>query len=148
MKDRIRVLSPAGFIHEFETPEFKDRHELLAALPLFEDELLDAGYTPAPAASVIQPAPAQPAAVSGNAFAARELVCEVLDKKPYWKIMGPPPFQKFGLRVWPETLEAAGIEVEKLDILKGLDLAGFTAYWEYRPNGKGGQARVVVNLSK
>jgi hypothetical protein len=83
-----------------------------------------------------------------NAFAARELVAEVLDKKPYWKIIGAPPFNKFGLRVWPETLEAAGIEVENLNVLEGFDLTGWTATWELRNNGKGGQAKVVVGLSR
>jgi len=147
---KIQTISPGGAVTVFETDAMK-LDALLQYLPEIEERLEAAGYdilntTPAP----LPAAGHSVVTVTGsqNAFAARELVCEVLDKKPYWKVMGPPPFHKFGLRVWPETLEAAGIEVESLNILDGFDLAGYTAYWEFRNNGKGGQMRVVVNLSK
>lgn len=144
---KIQTISPGGAVITFETDVMK-LEALIENLPRIEERLEEAGYdilntTPAAAGhSVVTVTGSQ------NAFAARELVCEVLDKKPYWKVMGPPPFHKFGLRVWPETLEAAGIEVEQVNILDGLDLAGYTAYWEFRNNGKGGQMRTVVNLSK
>jgi hypothetical protein len=135
----------------FETPDVADREKLLSTLTDFEDQLLEAGYVPAasqpatsPVTVTVNPTPA------GNSFAARELVCELLDKKPYWKIIGAPPYHKFGVRVWPETLEAAGIDIAKVNPLEGLDLTGWTAHWELRPSAKAsdGQTKVVVGLSR
>jgi len=143
---KIHTLSPAGGTVIFETESLK-LEALLEILPGIEARLEDAGYE-------VQAGPqAAPVTVTvsgggSNSFAARELVAEVLDKKPYWKIIGAPPFNKFGRRVWPETLEAAGIEVESLNVLEGFNLTGWTAVWEFRNNGKGGQAKVVVGLSR
>lgn len=147
MKAQIKVVSPAGFEITFETPDVADREKLLTTLAGFEDELLEAGYNPAspPTASPVTVTVAQPPAA--NSFTARELVCELLDKKPYWKIIGAPPFHKFGMRVWPETLEAAGIDVAQVNPLQGLDLTGYIARWETRPSPKG-ETKVVVNLSR
>lgn len=149
MKAQIKVISPAGFEMIFETPDVPDRAKLLATLAEFEDQLLEADYAPAPNAAapvaVTVTSPAQPAA---NSFQARELQCELLDKKPYWKVIGAPPYHKFGMRVWPETLEAAGIEVEKINPLQGLDLTGWTARFETRPAKDGKQAKVVVELTR
>ena len=150
MKATIKVVSPAGFQITFETPDVADREKLLTTLTGFEDELMEAGYTPAVSQPAASPVTVTVAAPVANSFAARELVCELLDKKPYWKVMGAPPYHKFGMRVWPETLEAAGIDVEKINPLQGLDLTGYTAHWEFRPSAKAsdGQTKVVVNLSR
>lgn len=149
MKAQIKVVSPAGFELLFETPDVAEREKLLATLTDFEDQLLEAGYVPAASASApVTVTVNQPAA--SNTFPARELVCELLDKKPYWKVLGAPPFHKFGMRVWPETLEAAGIDVAQVNPLEGLDLTGYTAHWELRPSAKAsdGQTKVIVGLSK
>lgn len=146
MKAIIHTISPQGYAVDFESNEVENLAKFLETLPKVEAQLAEAGYE----TLTNQPAPVTVTVSGGgaNAFAARELVAEVLDKKPYWKIIGAPPFNKFGLRVWPETLEAAGIEVDSLNVLEGFDLTGYTAVWEFRNNGKGGQAKVVVGLSR
>lgn len=149
MKAQIKAISPAGFEVVFETPDVENREKLLSTLAGFEDQLLEAEYVP------VSSQPAAPVTVTvnqptGNSFAARELACELLDKKPYWKVIGAPPYHKFGMRVWPETLEAAGIDVEKVNPLQGMDLTGWTAHWEFRPSAKAsdGQTKVVTGLSR
>lgn len=148
MKATIKATAPDGFEVTFETPDVSDRAKLLTTLAEFRDQLLDDGYTPvlssAPAPVTVTVAPSP----SAQSFAARELQCELLDKKPYWKVIGAPPYHKFGMRVWPETLEAAGIDPEKVDIRTGLDLAGWTAHFETRPGKDGKQAKVVVELTR
>jgi hypothetical protein len=134
MKDRIRVLSPAGFIHEFETPEFKDRHELLAALPLFEDELLEAGYTPAPAAAVAPPAPQPAPTANGSAsFLVDSITATVSDGKAFWRVKGGE-FQKWGVIVYDEVLQAAGLG--ELNPLKPHSEPGMVAWYSLKPDGK------------
>lgn len=146
---KITALSPTGWNITFETKHM-ELDALLAELPAIEARLEEAGFDtvscqPSAPVTVTVAAPAAPTA---NSFAARELTCELLDKKPYWKIIGAPPFHKFGMRVWPEVLEAAGIEVEKIDIRQGLDLTGWTAHWEARSGKDDRQTKVVVGLSK
>lgn len=144
---KIQALSPTGWNVVFET-EPMDMRDLLETLPAIEAQLEETGFdtvaglSPAPVTVTVNPAPA------ASSFAARELVCELLDKKPYWKILGAPPYHKFGLRVWPETLEAAGIELDKINIREGYPLAGYTAHWELRSGKEGRQTRVIVGLSK
>ena len=67
-------------------------------------------------------------------FPAQELSATVNDGKAYWKVKGDR-FQKFGVTVWPEVLEAAGFEVETLNPLKPVDLTGWMATYVVKENG-------------
>lgn len=46
-----------------------------------------------------------------------------------WKIKGGK-FTEYGVTIWPEILEAAGIMPEELDTNKTYPLNGYTAYYE------------------
>lgn len=131
MKARISVISPAGFCVEFETPELKDRHELLSVLPRFEGELIEAGYAPLISS---QPAAASSAAPQGPAaFAVDSITASVSDGKAYWRVKGGE-FQKWGVIVYEEVLKAAGLS--ELNPLKPYSEPGLIAYYSLKEDGK------------
>lgn len=67
---------------------------------------------PTPAANGrARPADAAPARLT---FQTDRLVGETKGGKTYWKLAGGK-FAKFGVRVWPEVLEAAGFDIDGLD---------------------------------
>lgn len=142
MKAKIQTISPAGFSVTFETPELKDRHELLAALPGFEDELLEAGYTPAPA-SATAPAPAaQPAPSTPASFLVDSITATVADGKAYWRVKGGE-FQKWGVIVYEEVLKAAGLD--NLNPLTPFTEPGLVAHYVRKDDGK---PKKVVRLER
>lgn len=133
MKARIKVISPAGFQIEFETPEIEDRHKILSTLPLFEDELLEAGYKPITPESA-PAAPAQPAPANGPAsFLVDSITATVADGKAYWRVKGGE-FQKWGVIVYDEVLRAAGLD--ELNPLKPYTEPGMVAYYSRKDDGK------------
>lgn len=138
MKARIIVKSPAGFTVEFETPELENRHTLLEVLPRFEEELREAGYTPAGDG----PAPAAPAPAGLGSFVVDRITATVDDGKAYWRVKGGE-FQKFGVIIYPEVLEAAGLG--DLNPLKAFDEPGWVAYYSLKENG---QPKKVTRLEK
>lgn len=77
-------------------------------------------------------------------FPAKILSCETKDGKPYWKVKGGK-FLQHGVRVWPEVLEAAGLNPLQLDPQIAYDLEGYTA--TYITNDRG-QAQKVVKLAR
>lgn len=97
------------------------------------------GYTPAsstPAVLDVQNGQAV------GSFAAEQLTATVDDGKVYWKVKGAN-FQKFGVTVWPEVLEDAGINIDELNPLKPMDLTGWTAVYSIKENG---QPKKVIKL--
>lgn len=134
MKARILVVSPAGFQIEFETPEIEDRHKILATLPLFEDELLEAGYKPVSIEAPTPTAPAQPSNGNGSAsFVVDSLTATVADGKAYWRVKGGE-FQKWGVIVYDEVLKAAGLD--NLNPLTPYTEPGMIAYYSKKEDGK------------
>jgi hypothetical protein len=84
---------------------------------------------PAPLANG-QPAPAviTPAAL---VFEAELLTCAFDEAgKLMFKVRGGPKFKRFGVRCWPETLEAAGIDPAALVAGGQYSLAGWVAHWQ------------------
>jgi hypothetical protein len=77
-------------------------------------------------------------------FDAVELVGESSGGKESWKVKGGK-FTQYGVRIWPEILDAAGIPSENLDVSRTYKLDGYTAY--YVENDKGNPQK-VVNLAK
>lgn len=75
-------------------------------------------------------------------FDAELLVGSTSGDKVYWKVQGGQ-FSKFGVTIWPEVLEAAGIG--DLDPAQTYDLKGYTAYYVLKDTGKPDK---VVNLAK
>ncbi len=134
MKASIQVQSPAGFIVTLDIPEMENRHKLLEILPRFEEELIEAGYNPVGQA----PTPAHPS--GRGSFAASSLTATVDNGKAYWRVKGGE-FQKFGVAIYPEVLEAAGLA--DANPLKPVDLAGWTAHYVVNDKGK---PKKVVNL--
>ena len=63
-------------------------------------------------------------------------------KEPRWKVKGGK-YMEWGVTIWPEVLEAAGMK--DLDPSQVYNLEGYTAYYE--PNEKGNPKK-VVNLAK
>jgi hypothetical protein len=90
----------------------------------------------APAAPAIVPAPATQANLLE--YDAVKLMGSMYKGKPYWKVLGGQ-YSKFGVTVWPEVLEAAGIAMSTLDVSNenGYSLAGFKARYQMGPNEKG-----------
>lgn len=69
-----------------------------------------------------------------KSFTAESLVVSMANGKYYHKVMGGP-FKKFGVSVWPEVLEACGLDVS--DPTKLPNIAGyFAAYIEKEKDGK------------
>lgn len=105
---------------------------------------------PAPQqAQTSKPAPAKPAAkpaapvANGNGltFAAEMLTVSINSGKTYYKVSGGK-FKKFGVTVWPETLEAAGIDPNGIPN-EGIDLTGYTAHYVTKDDGSGNPQKVV-----
>jgi hypothetical protein len=142
MKATIKVKSPAGFVVEFTTPEIEDRHLLLQTLPLFEDELLEAGYTPASGGSMPAAGNTAPATPNVLSFPVGEITATVSDGKAYWRVKGAE-FQKFGVIVYPEVLEAAGLT--DLNPLQPFGEPGWVAQYVTKEDGK---PKKVVALLK
>jgi hypothetical protein len=145
MKATIKVKSPAGFVVEFTTPEIEDRHLLLQTLPLFEDELLEAGYTPVTAAAPAALPAAAPLAAPVDdvrSVPVSEITATVSDGKAYWRVKGGE-FQKWGIIVYPEVLEAAGLT--DLNPLKPFTETGWAAHYVTKEDGK---PKKVVALIK
>ena len=71
------------------------------------------------------------------------LLTVVYDKgKEYYKISGPEgKFPKFPVVVWPEVLDKAGVDREKINPKDGLSLLGWTA--KYILNEKGNPGKVI-----
>jgi len=84
----------------------------------------------------------QPLVEADETFITERLEVEVKGGKSYVKVTGGK-YQKHGVRVWPEVLEAAGILVADLTSA-GLDIPGYTARVEMR----NGRPIKVVGLSK
>ena len=74
-------------------------------------------------------------------FPASSLAATITDGKTYWKVKGGR-FGKWGVTIWPETLDAAGFGA--LDPIRPYDLSGWTA--EYIE--KEGKPDKVVRLYK
>lgn len=91
-------------------------------------------------------------------FSATRLEGEVIKDKStgvksiYWSILGPPPYHKFGVRVWYETIEQAGVlgaGVDPRDVKSeaSVDMTGWTAVCEQRDKQDGsGKKAVVIDL--
>lgn len=134
MKGKIIAISPAGFWTEFETPDLANRHELLENLPRFEDELLEAGYTPATGPAPAAGQPAAPATANGSAsFMVDSITATVADGKAYWRVKGGE-FQKWGVIVYDEVLKAAGLD--NLNPLTPYTEPGMIAYYSKKEDGK------------
>lgn len=79
---------------------------------------------------------ARPAAQAGPlTFPAKVLTGEIKSGKVYWKIAGGM-FVKYGVRVWPEVLEAAGFDLELLDPNDVTPMDGLTAVYEVNEDGQ------------
>lgn len=138
MKAMIKVQSPAGFEITFETPEIENRHVLLEVLPRFEAELIEAGYEPVSVSQADMsqpgaPAPAQPVNGGQASFLVDKITATVDDGKAYWRVKGGE-FQKWGVIVYPEVLEAAGLG--ELNPLKPFSEPGMVAHYSLKEDGK------------
>jgi len=71
-----------------------------------------------------------------NTFQASELVGSMTGGKTYWNVLGPR-FPQYGVRIWPEVLQASGFNPEELDAAQRYPLPGYTAtYVEKEKDGK------------
>jgi len=109
------------------------------------DWLSSNGYQPAPAEAeqAAVSTPYNPADTAVHTFAAEQMIATVADGNVYWKVKGGQ-YQKFGVSIWPEALEAAGFDPENLNPMKPIDLTGKTAHFTVKENGK---PKKVIKLS-
>lgn len=130
MKATIKCLDPDGVAVNFETEEMK-LAQLLPLIPQIKSELAKAGYEliDSHPAQTTEPAPA-PAALT---FPVDQITATVSDGKAYWRVKGGE-FQKWGVIVYPEVIEAAGIG--ELNPLKPFTEAGWIASYTLKENGK------------
>lgn len=77
----------------------------------------------------------QPAATEALTFIAQNLSTTFDEGKQYFKVRGAQ-FSKFGVAIYPEMLQAAGIDPDSIDPREPLDLAGWTAFYVLNENGK------------
>lgn len=131
MKAIIRTLDPDGVAVDFQTEEMK-LQQLIALLPQVKEHLAAAGY------ELIDSHPAQvveaaPPAAAGPQFMVEKIVATVDAEanKVYWRVKGAE-FQKFGVIIYPEVLEAAGL---KLDPLRPFTEPGWIAVYSLKENG-------------
>lgn len=111
------------------------------------DWLANHGYQPAPGPAItVSNAPvisSPDAETAVHTFAAETMTATVDDGKVYWKVKGGQ-FQKFGVSIWPEALEAAGFVFDEMNPMKPVDLTGWTAYYSTKENG---QPKKVIKLT-
>jgi hypothetical protein len=135
-------------------------------LSAFSAWMVEHGYTPegngysrshsavAPSAQSLPSTSSAPLPVQSDAqplhpanslsFAAETLTGSVNKGKIYWKIRGGP-FSKFGVTVWPEVLQSAGIEPSTLDPMQEYKLNGYNAmYQTVIKDGKENPEKVVA----
>lgn len=86
----------------------------------------------APSLPPVKPAPVAHAPQSLS-FNCTSLGATVNDGKAYWKVKGGK-FEKFGVTVWPEVLEAAGFI--DLDPMQTYSLTGYVATYSAKDDGK------------
>lgn len=134
----IRTINSDGWPIDFELKEGQSPKPAI-------DWLASHGYQPAPGAAVTVTAPAAPSELDTavHTFAAEQMTATVDDGKVYWKVKGGQ-FQKFGVSIWPEALEAAGFDPEAMNPMKPIDLTGWTAHYLTKENG---QPRKIVRLA-
>ena len=138
MKATIQAVDPDGYRVEFTTEDYKTP-ELLDTLPRIKDYLLARGYTLPADRSIGLADP------GGPFFAARELIPDIVGGGLYWRVLGGPPRHKYGCRVGPETLRAAGIDPSQA---RKYDLTGWLAFDELRSKkDNDGQKEVVTRLA-
>jgi len=135
MKAIINTLDPDGVAVNFETAEMK-LGQLLSLLPQIKESLAAAGYElmdghpahPAPRPELV----AGPAAPS---FLVDKIVATVDSEKDkiYWRVKGGE-FQKFGVIIYPEVFEAAGL-ADRLNPLKPFTEPGWVAVYSLKENG-------------
>lgn len=99
---------------------------------------------PQQAAVAVKAAPVAVKAGGEQSFAAETLVAQEMNGKTYWSVQGGP-FAKFGVRVWPEVLAEAGMDVDLLDPSTVYDISGFTAYYEENDKGHKKVTRLADN---
>ncbi len=135
MKATIQAVDPDGYPVEFTTEDYKTP-ELLDTLPRIKDYLLARGYTlPADHSNGVV------ASQGGPFFAARELIPDIVGGAVYWRVLGGPPRHKYGCRVWPETLRAAGIDPSQA---RKYNLTGWLAFYELRSKKDSDDQKEVV----
>ena len=143
-----------GWLCQWTLRDF-DEGTLLERQGKFIERLTEGGVVPhgkpvAPPEGNGKPAslpPAQPERVPDEeqgtqTFDAELLIGSTSGDKVYWKVQGGQ-FSKYGVTIWPEVLEAAGIT--NLDPAQTYNLAGYTAYYVLKDTGKPDK---VVNLAK
>ncbi len=140
MKATIKCLDPDGVAVDFETEEMK-LSQLLPLLPQIKAELVKAGY------ELIDSHPAQlvgaeAAPPQSLSFPVSELTATVSDGKAYWRVKGGQ-FQKWGVIVYPEVMEAAGLT--DLNPLQPFTEAGLQAVYCLKENGK---PKKVIRLER
>jgi hypothetical protein len=90
---------------------------------------------PASQAVVTPTQPAQPVTSGVKEFACAKLELSIIGDKTYYKMHSQEPmFKQFGLTVWPEVFQNAGIDVTKL--ANNMDFTGWIAAYEEKPNPK------------
>lgn len=97
---------------------------------------------PAPASGGLAPN-SQPL-TAALTFEAKLLTATVNDGKAYWKVRGGR-FEKFGVTVWPETLEKAGFFVNELNVMESYNLSGWVATYTTKDGDKPDK---VIGLAK
>lgn len=147
MKATIKALSSDGFEITFETPDVTDREKLLATLADFKDQLLEDGYSPIPsaptAAPVVVTAPASVTMPAGLQFFPVSRISAIVDDdKVFWRVKGGA-FEKFGVTIYPEVLEAADL---KLDPYKSYTEAGMIAWYSLKEGTN--KPKKVVRLER
>lgn len=120
-----------------------------------EDEYIDQRRGERSPAPVSQPAAAHLPPVAGSAtvppvggelsFEAASLEGERKKGKDYWKVKGGK-FQRHGVTIWPEVLQAAGFQAEAMTTDEVYSLAGYTAF--YAMNEEGTNPQKVTRLVK
>ena len=144
----VKVKDPNGFEFLLTTRAHK-MSDVLDQAAFMRDWLMKHEWRPAD--GYTQPAPGrqaqQPTNGNGNgdygmSFPAEDLTASMHEGKLYWKIKGGR-FQKYGVTVWPEVLEAAGWVLEELEKnpLEKRNLSGWVAH--YVLNDKGNPDKVV-----
>lgn len=140
MKAIIKTIDPDGVAVDFETKEMA-LEALLNLVPQIKKALVEAGY------ELVDTYPAQtvnvtPAASAAPTFAVDAITATVDNGKAYWRVKGGE-FQKWGVIVYPEVLEAAGLA--DLNPLKPFSEPGWVAHYSLKENGK---PKKVIRLEK
>jgi hypothetical protein len=135
--DTFKWTDADGYEHMITCRSWSE-NSLLQAVDKAKKQIKEREGVPANSKSAVAPAP--PSSDGSKAFTADSMEITIKGEKTYCKVKGNP-FTQYGVNVWQEVLQAAGLvtkHVEELDPRNPPDVSGWVCFYTEKQleNGK------------